>query len=241
MRVKCKVAYDGTNYLGFQRQSKGVTIQGTIEAALLKITKTPVTIHSSGRTDSGVHALGQVFHFDSDVNMKEDNWKRALNTYLPKDIQVLDVAFVSSDFHSRFSATKKEYRYYLSTTFPDVFKQRHVHYERFIDEALLKEAICKFVGTHDFKGFCQYIEEKDTIKTLYRAEVNYDNGVYELIFVGNGFLRYMVRGMVGTLIDIARKKKDIHVIDKIFATQNRALCGKTANAKGLFLMDVSYD
>ena len=241
MRVKITLAYDGTNYYGYQHQPGKITIQDTFEDALEIILKERVKTVASGRTDAHVHALGQVLHFDTNINMKENNWMRALNSLLPEDIRVKKVEFVSDDFHARFSATKKEYRYYIKLGEYDVFKNNYMAYYEKLDINKMDEAIKYFIGEHDFISFSRYVDKKPTIKTIYEAKINRFNDYIEIVFVGNGFLKYMVRIMVGTLIDIGLGRKEPSDIDKIFDEKNRSKASKTASPNGLFLMNVSYE
>ena len=173
--------------------------------------------------------------------MKENNWMRALNSLLPEDIRVKKVEFVSDDFHARFSATKKEYRYYIKLGEYDVFKNNYMAYYEKLDIDKMDEAIKCFIGEHDFISFSRYVDKKPTIKTIYEARINRFNDYIEIVFVGNGFLKYMVRIMVGTLIDIGLGRKEPSDINKIFDEKNRSKASKTASPNGLFLMNVSYE
>ena len=241
MRVKITIAYDGTNYYGYQHQPGQITVQDTFEDALEVICKERIKTVASGRTDGHVHAKGQVLHFDTVINMKENNWMRALNSLLPLDIRVKEVEFVSDDFHARFSAVKKEYRYYIKLGEYDLFKNNYsAYYEKLnIDE--MDKAIKHFIGEHDFLSFSRYVDKKPTIKTIYEAKINrLDNDMLEIIFIGNGFLKYMVRIMVGTLIDIGLGKKKESDILKIFDAKDRCKASKTASPNGLFLYKVWY-
>lgn len=240
MRFKVTVAYDGTNYQGFQSQTNGIGIQGIIEGVLEKIEKQPVTIFASGRTDKGVHAIAQVFHFDSSSRMKEKSWFRALNTYLPDDIRVLKVDIVKDDFHARHSALKKQYIYLLSKDY-NLFSRNHEAFIGYdLDFNKMAEATKQLIGTHDFKGFAAYVEHKPTIKIMYEASVVETSTHYIFSFTANGFLKYMVRSLVGTIIDIGRGRKEVSVIEAILTTQDRQLAGKTASPEGLYLKEVIY-
>ncbi|NMA06019.1 MAG: tRNA pseudouridine(38-40) synthase TruA [Acholeplasmataceae bacterium] len=240
MRYKVTVSYDGTNYHGFQKQKNAHTIEAEINAALFKIHKHDIKIVASGRTDKGVHALGQVFHFDSNLEITANQFKRALNSHLPKDIRILEVSLVSGDFNARHSAIKKTYKYVINKEY-DLFNRNHEFYYPYkLDIELLEKALKKFIGTHDFFGFAGYVKDKPTIKEIYEAYLIVDGSKIILIFTGNGFLKYMVRKMVGTLLDIATNKKDINVIDEIFKTKDRNLSGKTINPEGLYLVKVYY-
>lgn len=240
MRFKVTVAYDGTNYQGFQSQTNGIGIQGIIERVMAKIEKQPVTIFASGRTDKGVHAIAQVYHFDSNSRMKEKAWFRALNTYLPDDIRVLKVDIVKDDFHARHSVIKKQYIYLLSKDY-NIFSRNHEAYIGYdLDFDKMQQATNQLVGMHDFKGFGAYVEHKPTMKTMFEASVVETSTHYIFSFTANGFLKYMVRSLVGTIIDIGRGKKDVSVITEILKTQNRQLVGKTASPEGLYLKEVTY-
>lgn len=154
-KVKCVIRYDGTNFAGFQFQPKGRTVQGEIEHTLQRIHKGEwVRIHSSGRTDKGVHAMAQVIHFESKLNMTPNNWERALNTLLPGDVQILKVEHVLDDFHSRYAAIEKEYRYFVDLGAYDVFKRNYTYFYKYkIDFDLITRACRDFKGTHDFTTF----------------------------------------------------------------------------------------
>ena len=172
VRVKCIVSYDGSKFYGFQIQNKLRTVQGEIQKALKKICEEEVTIHASGRTDAKVHGNKQVFHFDTSRQMPEKQWKRAINHFLPNDIYILDSLFVSEDFHSRYSATKKEYHYLLSTNEYSPFETNYIYqYGRPLDLELMKDAASIFIGEHDFASFCSYDQYGNTIRELYKIIV----------------------------------------------------------------------
>ena len=241
MRIKITLEYDGTNYYGYQHQEGKITIQDTFEEALSVIAKGHIKTVASGRTDGHVHAKGQVLHFDTSIKMKENNWMRALNSLLPLDIRVKQVEFVSDDFHARFSAIKKEYRYYIKLGEYDLFKNNYSAYYKELDVDKMDLAIKHFIGTHDFISFSRFVDKKPTIKTIYEAKINrLDSNTLEIIFIGNGFLKYMVRIMVGTLIDIGLGKKNVDDIDYIFMAKDRSKASKTASPNGLFLYNVWY-
>lgn len=156
MRIKCVISYDGTNFSGMQIQPRTRTVEGEINKALRKIHKgEPVRIFSSGRTDAGVHAKGQTFHFDSNYNLRADEWKRALNSLFPPDLHVSEAAHVHDSFHARFDAAEKEYRYYiLNERERDVFQQNYVYQHPFeLDMKKMQQAAGYFEGTHDFTTF----------------------------------------------------------------------------------------
>ena len=236
MRYLATVSYDGTNYKGFQSQINALGIQEVIEKSFKLMTQTEIKIHASGRTDKGVHALRQTFHFDSDLDI---DWIR-VNDRLPLDIRVLKIIKVKDDFHARHSVKSKKYKYVLSKVESSVFKKNHEVYIRNLDIKPMLEAYKLFEGTHDFKGFTQHVKGKPTIKTIYEVSFKETKDHYVFTFHGNSFLKYMVRSMMGTLIEIGLHKKDPSVITKILETQERQLAGKTADARGLYLERVYY-
>jgi tRNA pseudouridine38-40 synthase len=239
MKYQAIVSYDGTQYQGFQSQKNGVSIQDTIERAYFLMTQSKIKIFGAGRTDKGVHAKGQVFHFISDLNIDEQSWLR-VNDRLPLDIRILKIKKVKDDFHARHSAKSKIYQYTIAKKPSTVFTCNHEVYIKDIQIDLMKAAITDFIGTHDFKGFCQHVEGKPTIKTIYKAQIKETSKHYIFTFHGNHFLKYMVRSMMGTLIQIGLKKKDPHVIQTILETNDRSLAGKTAEARGLCLIKIYY-
>ena len=240
MRIKATLAYDGTNYYGYQHQPGKITVQDTFEEALAIILKERVKTVASGRTDGHVHAYGQVLHFDTDIKMKESNWIRALNSLLPLDIRVKNVEFVDESFHARFSVVKKEYRYYIKLGEYDLFKNNYSAYYEKLDVSKMRQAINYFLGTHDFTSYSRYVDKKPTIRTIYKAEIIEKEDNLEIIFIGNGFLKYMVRIMVGTLIDVGLGKKSVEDVKAILELKDRTKASKTASPNGLFLYKVYY-
>ena len=242
MRIKLKIAYDGTNYYGFQHQNNVLNIEDTLLAAIQKVDKSVEKIYGSGRTDRFVHARGQIIHFDTNKEILEYKWVQAINTFLPDDIIVLSCGYVSDSFHARFSAVKKEYRYYIRYKSFDIFTRNYAEFVANLDLEKIQKNIKKFEGIHDFKGFCsgQIAKEKDTVKEIYKAEMVVHDEYLELIFVGNGFLKYQIRTMVGTLVDIAVGKKDDSIIEEIFETLNPGKSTRVLSGCGLYLMDVTY-
>lgn len=242
MRIKITVAYDGSKYFGFQHQNDAINIEDIILNAIQKIDNSVEKIYGSGRTDRYVHAKGQVIHFDTNKDILEYKWVQAINTFLPEDIMVLEAEKVSDDFHARYSAVKKEYRYYIRHKSYDLFYRNYAEFIPNIDLELLDRNIQKLEGKHDFKGFCsaKINKEKTTIKEIYCAKMNVYDEFLELIFIGDGFLKYQIRTMVGTLIDIATGKKPESVIEEIFETKNPEKTNRVLSGKGLYLISVSY-
>ena len=239
MRYLAIVSYDGSAYQGFQKQINGLGIQEIIEKAFGSMTQKTISIFGAGRTDKGVHALAQTFHFESDLNLEISDWMR-VNDRLPLDIRIKKIKKVKSDFHARHSAKSKIYKYVIAKKPSTAFTSNYEVFIRNFDIVKIEEAITYFEGTHDFKGFCQYVKDKPTIKTIYKVSIKETKNHYVLFFHGNSFLRYMVRSMVGTLIQIGIGRKEPSVINEIFETQDRSIAGKTAEARGLFLVKIYY-
>lgn len=241
-RIMCTVKYDGSKFFGYQIQPKGRTVQQEIERALRKICKTEITTHAAGRTDAGVHAHGQVFHFDSPVDMEPARYKRAFNSLLPRDIYVLESKEIPADIHARFHAVSKEYHYRLSTNEHDPLTCNYVHYHRWqLDIEKMKMAIKYFEGLHDFTSFTANMENIDKQRTITVAEIiTHASGEYTFRFVGSGFMKYMVRIMVGTLLRVGVGKIAPEEIPLIIAAKDRNFAGPTAKSEGLYLHSVNY-
>lgn len=242
-KVKCIVSYDGTNYKGFQRQKDVKTIQGEIERVLSIINKESVVIYGSGRTDAGVHALGQVIHFKTSLSLSSDTWQRAMNSLLPKDIYIRHVEKVDNAFHARFSATAKDYRYYIYIGEYNPLKSNYCYQHRHrqpLNVEAMRKGIKLLVGTHDFVRFSVKNELTNTVRTIYETDISEQGNLLELRFVGNGFLRGQVRVMVGTLIEIGEGKRDIESIQELLDGR-REEAGKTAEPQGLYLYHVFYN
>jgi len=242
-RVMCIVKYDGTNFVGYQIQPKGRTVQQEIERALKKICKTQIKTHAAGRTDSGVHALGQTFHFDTDQDMQASRYKFALNSILPKDIYIVESFEISEHIHSRFHATKKEYHYLLSTGEYDPLTCNYIYHHPYkLDISKMREAAAYFIGTHDFTSFTANMEKIDKQRTIEKSEIIEERpGFYKFIFIGSGFMKYMVRIMVGTLLKVGNGKIKPEEIPLIIAAKDRNFAGPTAKSHGLYLHSVQYE
>lgn len=245
-RFKCITEYDGAGFSGFQIQPKKRTIQGEIERALMTIHKRKrVRIHASGRTDTGVHAKRQVFHFDSQLNLLEEDWKRALNALLPKDIYICQVVEVSPSFHSRFDAIEKEYRYFvLNTKECDVFKRNYAYYTSLtFNIEMIQQACQLFQGKHDFTSFCssRSTVKGDKVRTLYEVTCMKNGDMIEFRLRGDGFLYNMVRIIIGTLLDVGLGKISLHDIKQMFESKDRTVVGRTMPPEGLYLWNVIYN
>ncbi|NLK12460.1 MAG: tRNA pseudouridine(38-40) synthase TruA [Candidatus Phytoplasma sp.] len=234
------LSYDGTNYYGYQRQSNVISIQETLEKAFKNMTSFPIETFASSRTDRGVHAEHQVVHFETHLKIDEKTWQEALNRRLPEDIRVKKVKKVSPDFHARHDAKSKVYHYVFSKKPLTAFNYRYQIFMPNLDFNLIKEAVKKIEGTHDFTAFSQYVEGRTPVKNIFKCEIKETKNQYIFIIHGDNFLKYMVRSIVGTLIEIGLGRKKIDVIDQMFETKNRKLAGKTAPAKGLVLKKIYY-
>ncbi|CAH0347543.1 tRNA pseudouridine(38-40) synthase TruA [Bacillus sp. CECT 9360] len=243
-RYKCIISYDGTLFAGYQVQPNKRTVQSEMEKALCNMHKGKmIKVNASGRTDSGVHAMGQVIHFDSPYSFQAENWEKALNALLPEEIVVISINEVAADFHARFDATGKEYRYKISLSKKrDPFKKNYAYHFPFeLDYQAMEKAIPMLLGTHDFTSFCSAKTERaDKVRTLREIELLEEDGMLLFRFVGSGFLYNMVRILVGTLLDIGTGKKKPEDITEILQKKNRSFAGKTVPGQGLYLWEVFY-
>ncbi|GAF66233.1 tRNA pseudouridine synthase A [Bacillus sp. TS-2] len=245
MRIACKVAYEGTGFSGYQVQPGKRTIQAEIELALSKMHKgTFIRIASSGRTDSFVHAKGQVFHFDTNMQISEERWTKALNALLPEDIQLLATKIAPSDFHARYSAKKKQYIYrVLARKERDVFRRNQTyHVPTPLQLDLMREASQSLLGTHDFSSFCAAnTSVVDKVRTIEKLVIRKVDDEIHFTVEGSGFLYNMVRIIVGTLIEVGNGKRKPSEVREILEERDRTKAGKTAPGHGLYLDKVSYE
>jgi tRNA pseudouridine38-40 synthase len=242
--IKLVVQYDGSDYVGWQRQGRGVSVQGLIEQALAAIDGAPVTLHGAGRTDAGVHAIGQVA--SARVASPIEDWQlvRALNAHLPDAIRITELITVPDAFHARFSATAKtyEYRIWNGRTVPPFIRQYAWHIIEALDLEKMARASRAIPGEHDFAAFRSARSmNHTTVRAISSASWRRD-GEQTLVFeiAGKGFLRYMVRSLVGTLVEIGRGQRPVDDIARLLAAPDRSQAGRTAPALGLFLMKVEY-
>lgn len=242
--IKLTIEYDGTCYSGWQRQVDNVSIQQTIEEGLQKLTGQQIPIIGSGRTDSGVHARGQVANFFTDSSIPSERFSYALNTTLPPDIRILDSEEVSPRFHAQFSAVAKKYRYSIILHPHGTAIGRNYYYnirDR-LDIDFMGQAIKSFEGTHDFSAFRSIgSPTKTAVRTIYQADIIWEQPYLYFDISGNGFLYNMVRIIVGTLIEVGRKRIPPHGIQDIIWSKNRKLAGPTAPGQGLCLEKVYYE
>ncbi|KMK74895.1 tRNA pseudouridine(38-40) synthase TruA [Alkalihalobacillus pseudalcaliphilus] len=241
----CEISYDGTGFAGYQVQPGKRTVQLELETALKKIHKGfEQRVHSSGRTDAGVHAIGQVFHFDSSLQLTDERWKKALNALLPADVRVRKATEVATDFHARYSAVSKQYHYrMLLGAEGDVFRRKYTyHIPTDLNIAAMKEAALHIVGEHDFSAFCaSNTSVVDKVRTVTMVEFVHVGD--ELLFKveGNGFLYNMVRIIVGTLVEVGQGKREPKELKEIIDGMDRTKAGKTAPGHGLYLYRVNYE
>ena len=243
MRILGVCSYKGTNYYGWQKQVGFVSVQSTIEEVLSKVYDSPINITGSGRTDAGVHAFKQYFHFDTEKEKDLKQLAYALNKMLPEDIKILSFEVVDDDFHSRYSAKRKIYEYRILLKNKDPFNNDKAYiYPMDLDVELLKEALNRFVGEHCYQDFTSKEEDENGfVRTIYSIDVKQDSDLIKIIFEGNGFMRYQIRNMIGAAINVANKKESLYFIDyHLKDGKPREIISYKAPANGLYLVDVLY-
>jgi tRNA pseudouridine38-40 synthase len=247
VKLRLTIAYDGTLYSGWQLQKGDTGVQEVIEQALSRIIPGPHRLHSSSRTDTGVHALGMVAHVElpkADLKVTPRKLRLALNAHLPEDIRVITVTRAKPEFHARFDAIGKEYRYYVwnHPAMNPLLRSTAWHVPQHLDLAAMKEAAACFTGTHDFRSFAanRGYDFKDTVRTLTRCELRGRGPLLTFVIEGEGFLYRMCRGMVGTLVQIGRGRFQPSEIQHMLEGRDRRIAGMTAPAKGLILWKVKY-
>jgi len=248
---KLTIAYDGTDFHGWQIQKDKPTVQGEIVDVLRRITQEQIHLHGSGRTDAGVHALGQVGSFKTLSTLSAGEFQRALNAILPPTIRIMGAEETGPDFNARWSARAKTYRYriYRGKVVPPADWRYVLHYPFPLDENKMREAATKFVGMHDFASFAASTgsedddKERSTEREVYSTELARSADNEELIFTvrGRSFLRYMVRKMVGTLLDVGRGRLQPDDIEKLFALRDRSKSGPTVPSQGLCMVKVEHE
>lgn len=243
-KMKLTIAYDGTDYSGFQRQPGRRTIQGVLEETLSRILGESIVIEGSGRTDAGVHALGQVCHFVTSKPVPADRFPYILGHTLPRDLVVVSSEEVAIDFHARKSAYWKTYRYQVETqSIPRLHMRRFAYHYPVdtIDLTAMKQAAVHLVGTHDFTSFCSAKTEiEDKVRTIYGIKVWEENNFRYVEVTGSGFLYNMVRIIVGTLYDVGKGKIKADNIPSILTAHDRQAAGSTFPPEGLHLLEVGY-
>ena len=243
IRYKCTVSYDGRNYSGWQTQKKGNSIQEHIEHALFQLTHKKINITAAGRTDKGVNARGQVFHFDSDLEMSPRKWKGAINNFLPEDIHIMDVEEKDERFHARYSVKRKQYDYRIHFGEYDVFSKDYTYQCPYkVNIPLMKKASKLFIGTHDFTSFNSNSlkETPDQVRTIEDIIFTIEDEYLTISFIGRGFLRYMVRMLVAQLLDVGSGKQTIEELKEKFELKSKRVSRKNAPSEGLTLVKIEY-
>jgi len=243
--IKILLEYDGTNYHGWQMQKRIThpTIQDALERAISAIDKGTACLHGSGRTDAGVHALGQVANFLTTSSMPPEAWAPALNHVLPDDIRILSSSEVSSDFHARHSALRKTYQYrILRRTEPSALYRNHAwHIANRLRLNRMKQSLLHLVGTHDFSSFrASQCSAKSPVRTIESASIKKCGQFIDIRLEANGFLQHMVRNIVGTLVESGLGRFTPDEVKRILHGKNRSLAGKIAPPHGLYLIKVEY-
>jgi tRNA pseudouridine38-40 synthase len=248
---KLTIAYDGTDFHGWQIQAEKPTIQGEIVNVLRRLTQEQIHLHGAGRTDAGVHALGQVGSFRTQSPLSPEEFQRALNALLPPSIRITGVEEVGPDFDARWSARAKTYRYrlYRGKVVQPAIWRYVLHYPFPLDENAMRDAAARFVGMHDFASFAASTgseeddKERSTEREIFSTELARTADNEELVFTvsGRSFLRYMVRKMVGTLLDVGRGKLQPADIDRLYELRDRSKSGPTVPSQGLVMVEVQHE
>lgn len=242
-RFKLVVAYDGTNYHGFAKQNNALTIQEVLERAIESVLQKPVEIVGAGRTDAGVHAKDQCCTFDGETSIQVRNLARAINSRLPNDIVVKEVQIAADDFHPRYAAKNKTYRYQiLNSDTKDPFLYKYAYfYPYHLDIERMQEAAAYIIGEHDFKCFCSAGSGvHSTVRIIYDLSIIKQDELIHIDICGNGFLYNMVRIIAGTLLKIGAHKLSVNDITTIIESKNRNLAGPTAPPEGLTMLKINY-
>ncbi|MBM4310657.1 MAG: tRNA pseudouridine(38-40) synthase TruA [Deltaproteobacteria bacterium] len=242
--VKLSIQYDGTDYFGWQMQARHRSVQQVLQEALGIVCNHPVTLHGSGRTDTGVHALGQVAHFKTSSAIDMAQLQKGLNSLLPDDVVVREAVEAHPDFHARFDATARTYWYFiLNEAVPSVFYRRYAwHVRKPLDVAAMRTAAALLVGMHDYSSFqAREREGVCMVREVKRVRLKRVGPLLLFEIQATSFLRHMVRGIVGTLVEIGLGKLGAAAMQDILLARDRSHAGPTAPARGLFLKEVRYD
>lgn len=242
-RVLLIVAYDGTNYCGWQVQPNAITIEGVLNRELSALLKEEITVIGASRTDSGVHAKGNVAVFDTNSRIPAEKISYALNQRLPEDIVIQESREVLEDFHPRHCDTRKTYEYKIyNAVFPMPLSRRYSHFVYYdMDIIAMQKAANYLVGEHDFVSFCSAnTQVKDTTRTIYSIEINKEDDMITIRIRGNGFLYNMVRIIAGTLIQVGNHRYEPEKVAWMLEQKDRSVAGPTAPAKGLTLCQIEY-
>jgi len=243
MRVVVGIEYDGTEFCGWQSQQGSRTVQDEVQKALSYVANEEIQVSCAGRTDSGVHAYGQVIHFDTSVQRSERSWVLGCNSNLPKDINISWAKETESDFHARFGATSRRYRYVIMNRFTRsaILQNRVCWHHQPLDVSRMQEAAQHFIGEHDFTSFralaCQ---AKHAIRTMHILNLHRQGDYIFIDVQANAFLHHMVRNIVGTLLAIGEGEEDPAWVKSLLAAKDRSAAGITSSAQGLYLVSVQY-
>ncbi len=243
MRIAIGIAFDGRAFDGWQSQPSGNTVQDRLEAALAGIASAPVRVTAAGRTDAGVHATGQVAHFDVTVERPETAWVRGVNAHLPESIAVQWSCAVDDEFHARFSATSRSYAYVLHnhSVRPAVFAGRVGWFHLPLDVEAMRAAATQLAGEHDFSAFrSSECQAKSPVKTLHRIAIARHGSHVVFEFTANAFLHHMVRNLVGCLVQVGRGARPVAWPTEVLASRDRARAAPTFGPEGLYLTQVTY-
>lgn len=243
MRVALGIAYDGTAYDGWQSQPSGNTVQDHVERALSGVAQQPIRVTAAGRTDARVHATAQVVHFDTDVSRPDSAWVRGSNTLLPGAIAIQWARPVSDDFHARFSATSRTYRYLLHNhpVRPAVLAHRTGWFHAPLDLAAMREAAATLLGEHDFSAFrSSQCQAKNPVRTMHGIDIRKHGAYLVCTFTANAFLHHMVRNLVGCLVYVGKGSYAPDWLAEVLSRRDRALCAPTFAPDGLYLCAVDY-
>ena len=242
--IKITIEYDGKDFNGWQKQPNKLNIQGEIERAIEEVTGEKVDLIASGRTDAGVHALGQVANFKIEKDIPIEKIPYALNSKLKKSIRIKDAKEVDEKFHSRYTCKRKTYKYVINNSLQGsaIYRNLQYHFPEKLDDKKMNEAAQYLVGEHDFKSFkASGTSSKSSIRTIYNAVVTREEEIVTIELTGNGFLYNMVRIIAGTLVDVGTEKINIKDIKEILEAKDRSKAGKTLPPNGLYLVNVEYE
>ena len=243
MRIALGIEYEGSGYSGFQRQKSLCTIQGELEKALSVIADAPVELQCAGRTDQGVNATGQVVHFDVEKERSDRSWQLGTNRYLPDNISVVWAKHVTQDFHARFSARARRYRYIIqnSAARPGILTQGVSVYQGDYDIELMQKATGCLIGEHNFSSFrASDDESKSSMRCVHFCRISRAGQYIIFDIAANAFLMHMVRNIVGSLLTVGSKKGSVEWFYEVFNAHDRSLASPTAKPHGLYLVDVTY-
>ncbi|MCP1065435.1 tRNA pseudouridine(38-40) synthase TruA [Serratia symbiotica] len=242
-KIALGIEYDGSRYYGWQQQREVASVQGCLEQALSKVAAAPINVLCAGRTDAGVHATGQVVHFETSARHKDAAWSMGVNTYLPPDIAVRWVSAVADDFHARFSAIARRYRYiiYNHRNRPAVLQQGVTHFYHPLDAVRMHRAAQELLGENDFTSFrAAQCQSRTPWRKVKHIKVTRQGEYIVVDIKANAFVHHMVRNIVGSLIEIGRGKRNENWLAELLALRDRNLAAATARAEGLYLISVDY-